>query len=343
MHRIARTDGFVLPSVLAYIAAAMLVIVIGAAALDRARDATLAIETERQLEAALDDLEAQTVYAYLASVPIEGGLALFAPQSTDEISIALGNANSAALRPQDLQGPRLWSANGGRIGYTRGSLAAVATYRDASGLLSLNSSDTPVLEALLASFDVSVNDAAGLAATLRDYSDDDSLRRPRGAEAADYRLRQLKPPTNSPLRDIAELHQVLGWKDLAFISSIEFMELVTVSLTAPEPRWIFSPDRLRPIERAVSPGWRETLDPLARAMASDRLPGARARFTLETFDIAMGKGRLRIIEIERQAGAAAKPYLRTLVHETAFHPARRGTQSPEPSERIDAFDGGGNG
>lgn len=342
MDRAAGKQGFVLPSVLAYIAAAMLIITLGAGALDQARDTTIAFEKEQELEAALDDLEAQIVYAYLASVPVQGGLALFGPPAADAAALILGNplVNTGA---QGAPPPRLWSANGGRLGFLRGDTIAVATYRDASGLISLNSADTPVLEALLLSFGVSSQEVGGLAATLRDFSDDDSLRRPRGAEAADYRLRQLKRPTNSPLRDIAELRQVLGWKDLEFISSLEFVELVTVSLTAPEPRWLFSPDRLKSIERSVSPAWRETLDPLTRAMATDRLPGARARFTLEAFEKGSGKGRLRIIEIERQAGAISKPYLRTLVHEAAFNAAKRGTQSLAEGETLDAFDGDRNG
>lgn len=337
-----RQKGFVLPSVLAYVAAAMLIITLGAAALDQARDTALAFETEQDLDAALDDLEAQIVYAYLSSVPVQGGLALFGPPAADAASLILGDSQPNSGAP-GAPAPRLWSANGGRLGFARGKLTAIATYRDTSGLVSLNSADTPVLEALLLTFGVSSQEVGGLAATLRDYSDDDSLRRPRGAEAADYRLRQLKRPTNSPLRDVAELRQVLGWKDLEFVSSLEFVELVTVSLTAPEPRWLFSPERLKPIERSVSPAWRETLDPLTLAMATDRLPGARARFTLEAFDQETGKGRLRIIEIERQAGAISKPYLRTLVHEAAFNAALRGTQSLTEGETLDAFDGVKNG
>jgi Type II secretion system (T2SS), protein K len=342
MQRGESQKGFVLPSVLAYVAAAMLIITLGAVALDQARDATVAFETEQALETALDDLEAQTVYAYLASVPVQGGLALFGPPATDAASLVLGTSQAITAVP-GTPAPRIWSANGGRLGFARGKLTAIATYRDTSGLVSLNSTDTPVLEALLLTFGVASEQVGSLAATLRDYSDDDSLRRPRGAEAADYRLRQLKRPTNSPLRDVAELRQVIGWKDLEFVSSLEFVELVTVSLTAPEPRWLFSPERLKPIERSVSPVWRETLDPLTRAMATDRLPGARARFTLEAFDMETGRGRLRIIEIERQAGAISKPYLRTLVHEAAFKTAQRGTQSLAEGETFDAFDGGKNG
>ena len=340
-HR-GRKNGFVLPSVLAYIAAAMLIITLGAAALAQARDATLAFESENRLEAALDDLEAQTVYAYLASVPVPGGLALFRPPETDASALVFGTSPAIGDSNPNTA-PRLWSADGGRLGFSRGDLTAIASYRDANGLVSLNSADAPILEALLLMFGVPAQDAGGLAATLRDYSDDDNLRRPRGGEAADYRLRQLKPPTNSPLRDVSELYQVMGWRDLEFVSSLEFIELVTVSLTSAEPRWIFSPDKLAPIELSVSPAWRDTLDPLTRAMATDRLPGSRARFTLEVFESGTGRGRLRIIEIERQASAVSKPYLRTLVHETSFNVSQRATESLVEDEILDAFDGGENG
>ena len=46
----APESGFVLPSVLAYIAAAMLIVVVGATALERARDATVARPTFRKIK-----------------------------------------------------------------------------------------------------------------------------------------------------------------------------------------------------------------------------------------------------------------------------------------------------
>lgn len=308
-------QGFVLPAVLGYIAAFMLVVLLAAGALDRARSATQDLEAQTRLQSALDDIEARAVYTYLAATPVPGGAELFRTQAFDASAVVLGEA------PAPVQGapaPRIWTANGGELVFSAGNVRASVRYRDAGGLVSLNSSDPSILAALLENFGASSDDAIGLAAALRDYIDEDSLRRPRGGEAADYRLRQLPVPTNSPLRDISELRSVLGWRDAAYLSRLDFIEQVTISLTAPEPRWTFAPPEIAQLQPSLSPLSLSTIDPIAGASSLHSFPGGRARLTLLAVDMTSRVARLRIIEIERQPTALTAPHSRVVVYEAGY-------------------------
>lgn len=312
--------GFVLPSVLAYIAAFMLIVVLSAGALQRARSGALELAAQGSLQAALDNIEAQALYIYLTSTPVPGGAEVFRRPPADATAVVMGDPGS----PDDAPDPgpaNIWSASDGSLMLTSGAITGRVQYRDVGGLVSLNASHPEIISRLLRQFGVSGEDAAGLAATLRDYTDEDSIRRPRGAEAADYRMRQRPVPTNSPLRDLAELDRVLGWDDLEFTGRTSFISLVTVSMTGPEPRWAFSPPEIATLETGPDDAWRADNDPVAMADAGHTLPGPRARLTLTVLDPASASGRMRIIEIERQSAGLAAPYSRRLVHEAPYRPS----------------------
>ncbi|MCA8903688.1 MAG: general secretion pathway protein GspK [Rhodobiaceae bacterium] len=306
--------GFVLPSVLAFVLVAMLIAVIGANALDRARDDTLALSARHTLDGALDDLEAQVVYVYMTGTPVQYGVAQQAAQ-TDATAIVMGDFTQTANSGADTSPANLWRADGGVLGFQRGNLIATARYQDTSGLISLNSSDPLLVAALLRQFGASDRDARPLAAALADFVDDDDVRRPQGGERADYRLRQLADPTNSPIRDLAELPAVLGWDRLGFLSNPAFVESVTLSFTSPEPRWVFSPDNIASLRESVSAAGLADIDVLAQAASFSSVPGARARFTLTATDRASGQCLIRIVEIERQVASAGAPFSRLLVFE----------------------------
>lgn len=336
------SQGFVLPSVLGYIAAFSLIVVLAAGALDRARSATIAIEAQNRLQSALDDVEAQALYAFLTSTPVEGGVALFRAPADDAAAIVLGE-RPADDRPAPA-GPetQFWSAKGGAIQVRSGGVRARVYYRDTAGLVSLNSSDSAIVEALLQLWGVERERAATLTAQLKDYVDDDSVRRPRGGEAADYRLRQRPLPTNSPLRDIAEAQLVLDWVELDLLGRPEFIEQVTISLAAPEPRWVFSPDPVASIQENLSPDWTRELDPIAMASNAHSVPGPRARLTIMAYDEATGLGRMRIVEIERQSAGLAAPHSRVLVYEAGHPGLSLESEMPDDPMELNLFGDGTN-
>lgn len=330
--------GFVLPAVLAYVAAFMLIVVLAAGSLQRARSTALDIGAQGALQSALDDIEAQALYLYLTSVPVPGGAEVFRAPG-DATAIVMGGTDENGDPVAAGVPGRMWSAADGSLWLQSGRVTGRAQYRDVGGLVSLNSSGSQIIAGLLRQFGVSGDDAAGLAATLGDFIDEDSVRRPRGAEAADYRLRQRPVPTNSPLRDLAELQRVLGWEDLEFTGDLAFISAVTVALTAPEPRWVFSPPVVAGLEAGLDETWRRDLDPLAVAASGHTVPGAQARLTLTAFDPVSGSGRMRIVEVERMNAGLTAPYTRRLIHETAYT-LMQGNQPADDLNLVDPFQEG---
>lgn len=331
-------QGFVLPSVLAYITIAMLLILVGAQALERARDASLALRSDRILINALDDLEAEATYRYLVSAPVRYGISRTqGPQ--DVMAILLGTSEAEQKQEDVPQGAdALWRADGGTIGFERPGIVGTVEYRDVGGLVSLNSADPALIAGLLEMFGVSSDDAVGLAARLRDYTDEDVLRRPRGAERADYRLRQRPIPTDSPLRSVAEVSRVMGWEDLDFLANPAFLEHVTASLTNPTPRWVFASPSVLKLREKVPQTVTTNLDPLMLASESSVVPAGRARFLIRASDTQTGRSRLRIVEIERTPAAAAMPWTRALVLDTPL-PEDTRPVSLEGVEKVNFLQG----
>ena len=86
--------------------------------------------------------------------------------------------------------------------------------QDGRGLLNLNMFFDAQMQRLLATLGVPAEQRAGLIDTLRDYTDDDDLRRLNGAESAQYQALKLPPPRNLLLLSPLELRQIIGWRDL---------------------------------------------------------------------------------------------------------------------------------
>jgi type II secretory pathway component PulK len=85
----------------------------------------------------------------------------------------------------------------------------------------------------LAMLGVTGDQQGALQATLLDYQDPDALRRLGGAEAAEYRARDLPPPSNRTLVTPLELRRVLGWDEmLKGHGDAELASLLTASRTA---------------------------------------------------------------------------------------------------------------
>jgi len=87
--------------------------------------------------------------------------------------------------------------------------------QDTRGLLNLNIVSDERLFRFLDAMGVPADQRSHLIDTLRDYIDEDDLRRLNGAESSEYRKLGLPPPTNLPLLSPLELKNVLGWRDMA--------------------------------------------------------------------------------------------------------------------------------
>lgn len=86
--------------------------------------------------------------------------------------------------------------------------------QDNRGLLNLNIVDDERLDRFLGVIGAPAGRRAGLIDALRDYIDEDDLKRLNGAEAADYAEAGMPPPRNAKLVTPMEARNVYGWRDV---------------------------------------------------------------------------------------------------------------------------------
>lgn len=115
--------------------------------------------------------------------------------------------------------------------------ASTVQLLDARGLLNLQFASDEQLFRFLGAMNVPADQRAHLIDTLRDYMDQDDLRRLNGAEAKEYAEKGLPPPRNGPLISPMELKNVIGWSDMkALWEPIPVTELTTTgAVTAINP------------------------------------------------------------------------------------------------------------
>lgn len=88
----------------------------------------------------------------------------------------------------------------------------VVQLQDDAGLVNLNATPNDFLYRFLGTMGVQEDHRAALIDTLRDFTDEDDLKRLSGAEAAEYRaIGRPDLPPNRPLMSPYELRDVLGW------------------------------------------------------------------------------------------------------------------------------------
>lgn len=301
--------GFVLPAVLAFIAAFTFIIVTTALTLERSRDLATALQRQQDLAAALDATEANATFLFITSRPVPNGILLL-PDALSATDVLMGGESAPVS-----ENSQIWEADGGLLVFETDPYRSWAIYRDTDGLVSLSTADEAVIGRLLQGFGASAANAALLSARLKDYQDEDRIRRPMGAERADYRLRQRPLPSDSPLRSPAELGRVWGWEDLDFVNDVEFLSNVTAAFGTDRPLPRFATDRLR-VLLAELPGRDEaTADILIQAAGVRLVPSGRGRFILGAQDIRSGEMKIRLVEIERRPTAASAPYSRALIAE----------------------------
>jgi general secretion pathway protein K len=176
------------------------------------------------------------------------------------------------------------------------------TARDVGTALNLNTVDGDGLRRFLRTFALSADRADRITQSLLDWRDADDLRRPNGAEGAEYlRLGAPLLPANTRLRSVAELRHVSGMSDDLYQRLLPYLTVDgsgRVNLNAaPAPVLLALPgmtdESVRLIMRWRNVGRRvaaiDALAPelmaLSQQRLTDALPALRTRTTTETREL----------------------------------------------------------
>ena len=114
------------------------------------------------------------------------------------------------MRPRTI--PGVWAADGLVHIWDEDGMRVAASAVDESGKIDLNAVPDALLKSLLQTAgQVDADTAARLVDVIGDWKDADDLRRPNGAEAADYQAAGLPyKPANAAFETVADLQRVLG-------------------------------------------------------------------------------------------------------------------------------------
>jgi len=140
-----------------------------------------------------------------------------AARNAVSLAQARGLADGAIMRVAfELMRPRTlaesWQADGVVHYWDDGDAHVAANALDESGKIDLNAASDALLKGLLQSAGgLDVDAAQRVVDVIDDWKDADDVRRPNGAEAADYQAAGLSyKPANAPFESVAELQRVLG-------------------------------------------------------------------------------------------------------------------------------------
>lgn len=109
--------------------------------------------------------------------------------------------------------PERWQRDGTPHDWAFDGIPVRVELRDESAKIDINTAADPLLRGLLVSSGLSDEEATRVLDAILDWRDPDSLKRPNGAEEADYRAAGLTyKPANAPFQAIEELQLVLGMR-----------------------------------------------------------------------------------------------------------------------------------
>lgn len=178
--------GFALPSVLFVTAMVTLVFLVAIQALASLASETRRVKTGVAFEADALSLEARAAFI-VATRPLGATAALGGATANAPALLALDGRPYAA-------GPDL-----------------ILSAQDEAGLINLDNLPTPARARLFAAMGVSPANQAAMADRLGDYMDVADLKRPQGADAADYARAGLPAPPQGQLVRRAQAFGLLGW------------------------------------------------------------------------------------------------------------------------------------
>lgn len=295
-------EGFVLPYVLLVIAMLAIASALTAQYFIKTSALMREIDTQVKAQIAFANAESQAIYSILSSNPVDGGFDL----SGEEQLIP----DDFLTEVTDISQNDIWLLQSElRLAPTEQGLVYVSL-QDLSGLISLNVAPSDYITKLLVHLGVAEQKALSLSAALMDYRDADNRRQFRGAERADYRLKGMPSPTNSPLRHYAELYDVLGWKEA--MTEIDVSRLKTLSSLNQSYARVnrnFMPPELLSVFPEDADAESEDFDIFAAVSANQIRPTNFLRVTL-TYPSAEGVVWQRVIDVERRAGSPNKPFER---------------------------------
>jgi general secretion pathway protein K len=111
------------------------------------------------------------------------------------------------------EAPDSWKRDGTTQKWTFDGVPVRIEMRDESAKIDINTAVDPLLRGMFVSAGLSEDDAVKLVDAILDWRDPDGLRRPNGAEEAEYRAAGLSyKPANAPFQAIEEIQLVLGMR-----------------------------------------------------------------------------------------------------------------------------------
>lgn len=215
----SREEGFVLPMTLVVVAIIGLSLWAAMSVLDGMRRDLTTLTQGLRLETAAQRAEARVLYAVLSEPPGPLGVRVngLRVSREEEFGAPSGEGFDESFADGEERLAETWMRFDGQPyrlpAPTPADMTVVVSIQDDAGLFDLNSINELVISRYLQALGVAEQDTRKLAGALADYIDRDDLRRLNGAEAPEYRQAGLPPPANAPLRESAEVWNVMGWKD----------------------------------------------------------------------------------------------------------------------------------
>lgn len=309
--------GFVLPYVLVVIAVLAVAGTIAATRLQSTTQTLGAVQAKSKAERMMDSAEATAVFALLAGNAVPGGYDLN-PDSVLQTEFGPMSVDGRMLDPRTASRitKDIWSAAGGLRRVQTAEGPVIVHLQDTMGLPSLAKPMSPYLRTVLTYAGANPREIDGLVNALADYMDIDNDRRANGAEASEYNLRRMPPPTNSPLRSYAELSSVHGWAEA--MQSLDMRRVKEMSTLQPvDYRVQFAqPSHAQILGIASNSLLNNNFEMLLDGVGlSGSMPSGALRLS---FWAPRGDGQWdkRVIEIVRQTGHITKPYRRLWVLDT---------------------------
>jgi general secretion pathway protein K len=131
-------------------------------------------------------------------------------------ALAAAGINLAVLKLLQFRGnpggkQRDFAIAGQAFGCRLGNDLLVTAAHDEGGKIDLNFGNNRLLRALFMGLDLEPGRADALVDAILDFRDTDNIRRPKGAEEAEYRTAGRPGPKNAPFAATEEVNQVLGF------------------------------------------------------------------------------------------------------------------------------------